>query len=220
VRRVVEEAAYDAILVLGGGVREAGVLPPWVLRRLDLAIELARGAYIVTSSAGTTHKPPPIDANGFPIFEWVAAVKYLIGAGVPADRILVDRYSYDTIGNAYFTRIVHADPMAFRRLMVITSDFHLPRARRVFEWVYGLTPRSSEYELHYRGVPDDDLDRSALEQRLEKERRSMDALATLTRRLTTVRDFHRWFFAEHNAYNAAGKAFGEGKVGDVELQSY
>jgi uncharacterized SAM-binding protein YcdF (DUF218 family) len=211
---------YDAILVPGGGVRDGGTLPLWVLRRLELAVELARGAYIVTLSAGTTHRPPPINKRGFPIFEADAGAKYLIGAGVAADRILVERYSYDTIGNAYFSRVVHVDPQGFRRLMVITSEFHLPRTKSVFEWVYGLTPQAADYSLHFEGVPDDGVDRAALEERREKERQGMDALMDLIPRLTTMSDFHRWLFTEHRAYNAGSKGFGEGNLGGPALESY
>ena len=222
VRRIVEELIerYDAVLVPGGGVRAGGELPRWVQRRLDLAIELSRGAYIVTLSAGTTHRAPPLDENGFPIFESAAGAKYLIGAGVPADRVLIEAHSYDTIGNAFFSRVVHVDPQGFRKLLVITSDFHLPRTQRVFEWVYGLTPQRVPYLLHFRGVPDDDMERSALIERRERERRSMDALTELTQRFTTMKDFHRWLFTEHKAYDSKGEAFGEGAVGGVALQSY
>lgn len=195
-------------------------MPPWVQRRLDLAIELARGAYIVTLSAGTVHRPPPLDKEGFPIFESAAAARYLIGAGVPAGRVLVERYSYDTIGNAYFSRLVHVDPQGWKRLLVITSDFHLPRTQRVFEWVFGLTPPASAYELHFRGVPDDGMDRDALKERRDKERRSIELLTQLSDRLTTMRDFHQWFFTKHDAYNAEAQAFGSGKVGGFALQSY
>jgi uncharacterized SAM-binding protein YcdF (DUF218 family) len=198
---------YDAILVPGGGVREGGLLPTWVERRLDLAIRLREQSYIVTLSAGTTHRPPPRDANGYPIFESIAAARYLIAAGVPPDRILAETHSWDTVGNAFFSRVVHLEPQGLRNLLVITSDFHLPRTELAFNWVYGLKPEQAQYEIHFVGVADPDMDPSVLHERREKERKSLEGLAPLTRRLTTMRDFHRWLFTEHSAYSAAGKGF-------------
>jgi hypothetical protein len=211
---------YDAILVPGGGVREGGELPTWVRRRLDLAAELSGGCYIITLSAGTVHRPPPLDNRGFPIFEAVAAAQYLVRAGVPANRVLTETCSYDTIGNAFFSRILHADPQGLRRLLIITSDFHLPRTEAAFTWVYRLTPTAASYELHFRDVADHDMDPSLLNARQERERKSLESLKSLTQRLTTLKDFHRWLFTEHSAYNSNADAFSQRNLTDDLLRSY
>ena len=39
--------AYDAILILGGGVREGGELPAWSKSRFDLALKRAQGEFFV-----------------------------------------------------------------------------------------------------------------------------------------------------------------------------
>jgi uncharacterized SAM-binding protein YcdF (DUF218 family) len=210
----------DAILIPGGGVREGGALPSWVERRLDRAVQLDAGQYIITLSAATTHRPPPLDKNSFPIFESVAAAKYLIDAGVQPERILTETHSYDTIGNAFFSRVIHADPLRLCRLLVITSDFHLPRAQAVFNWIYGLEPRTVPYELQFESVFDPSMDGNVLRDREEKERRSLASLADLTNRITTLRDLHRWLFTEHEAYKAAGRDFGSRRVGDAALLTY
>src|SRR5574341_227154 len=109
---------YDAILIPGGGVREGGDLPLWTKRRLDRAIETQRGEFIITLSAGTLHRPPPSDADGFPIFESIAAAAYLVRRGIEPRRILAETCSYDTIGNAFFSRVVHVDPLGLRKLLI------------------------------------------------------------------------------------------------------
>jgi hypothetical protein len=200
-------------------VGEGGALPPWVKRRLDRAVELG-APYLITLSAGTTHRPPPLDPNSFPIFESVAAAQYLIDAGIPPGRILTETHSYDTIGNAFFSRLIHADPQGLRRLLVITSDFHFSRTREAFNWIYGLTPRTLEYELDFEPVSDAGIDESALRGREEKERQSLTDLADLAKRITTLRDFHRWLFADHQAYNAVHRAFGEKKLSEATLRTY
>jgi uncharacterized SAM-binding protein YcdF (DUF218 family) len=206
---------HDAVLVPGGGVREGGELPSWVRARLDLAVQRYEGAYIIALSAGTTHRPPPVDGDGFPIFESVAAARYLVSAGVPADRILVETCSYDTVGNAFFSRVIHADPLGLRRLLVITSDFHVARAQAVFEWVYGLTPQAAAYEMDFAGVADPAMDTAILRERQKRERASLEALAALTPNIRSMRDFHRWLFTEHSAYRSTARSF----AGDA-LASY
>jgi len=210
----------DAILVLGNGVREGGALPSWIQHQLDRAIQLHRGEYVIALSAGTTHRPPPLDARGFPILEAVAAARYLMERGIAPDRILTETCSYDTIGNAFFSRVIHVEPRRLRRLLLIVPDFHRARSEAVFRWVYGLEPASVPFELHFEAVADPDMDTAILRARLEHERVRLDALADLTQRVTTMHDFHRWLFTEHDAYNALRRGFGGGQVDALTLQSY
>jgi len=191
---------YDAILILGGGVHECGKLPLWVEARLQRALDLEQGEPIITLSVGTTHKPPPLDEHGFPIFESVAAASYLADHGIAPERILVEATSYDTIGNAYFSRVIHVDPAGFRRLLIITSAFHMPRTEAVFRWVYGLDAPARGYELHFEVTPDAGVSVEALEARREKERASLERLRPAMARITTLQELHRWLFGEHGAY--------------------
>ena len=45
------------------------------------------------------------------------------------------------VGNAYFALTIHAIPAGWRRLAVVTSDFHMPRTRDLFEAAAGLAGR-------------------------------------------------------------------------------
>jgi hypothetical protein len=207
---------FDAVLVPGGGVREGGVLPPWVRARLDLALRLCEGSRIIALSAGTTYRPPPLDPNGFPIFESVAGARYLIAAGVPPEQILTETHSYDTIGNAFFSRVLHVDVLGLRRLLVITSEFHMPRTEAVFRWVYGLTPKALEYELTFRAAPDE----ISADGRAAKERASLEKLLPLTRRITTMESFHQWLFSEHQAYQPQAAGFGRNTLSGDALEFY
>jgi len=210
----------DAIVIPGNGIREGGVLPSWVKRHLDRAIELYSGELMMTLSGGTTHRPPPRDANGFPIFEAIVAAQYLIGRGIPAERILTETSSYDTIGNAFFSRVIHAEPRKLHRLLVIASDFHLARVRAAFQWVYGLEPRSVPWELSFEEVSDPDMDPVVLKARKEREKERLEDLAGLTGRIRTMPDLHRWLFSEHTAYDATRSGFGAGDVRGAALESY
>jgi hypothetical protein len=190
--------SFDAILVPGGGVRERGEIPPWVERRLQRAAAVQQGEPIILLSAGTPYKPPPLDTLGFPIFESRAGAAYLIAQGIPATQLLTETSSYDTIGSAYFSKTIHVDPRGFRKLLVITSNFHMPRTEAAFRWVYEMGDVS--YDLNFESVPDDGLDARALASRAEKERSGLASLATLRARIRTPLEFHRWLFTEHKAY--------------------
>jgi hypothetical protein len=198
--------AYDAILVPGGGVREGGELPLWVKRRFDRVIEIYKNEYVITLSAGTLLKPPPLDDRGFTIFESVAGAQYLIKNGIPPKKILVETCSYDTIGNAYFARVIHVDPRGFIKLLVITSEFHMPRTERIFRWVFGLSPISSSYELSFEAVSDVGMDEKALKTRKLAEKANIARLTITKSRIHTLEELHKWLFTKHDAYAMAAKS--------------
>ncbi|MBT9313319.1 YdcF family protein [Leptothoe kymatousa] len=196
--------AYDAVFIPGGGVRANGELPLWTQRRLTHAIEISQSAsYIIPLSAGTTHKPPPLDPEGFPIFESVAAAQYLIQRGIAPEQILVETCSYDTIGNVYFSRVIHIDPLQLKRLLIVTSEFHMPRTQGIFEWIYGLEGLSQNYELEFQAVSDAGIDPKLLAARKSREVKSLENVQTLAQKNQTMQQFHAWLFQQHGAYAMA-----------------
>jgi uncharacterized SAM-binding protein YcdF (DUF218 family) len=194
----------DAVLVPGGGVEPGGSPAPWVRARLDraMAVAVAGSAPIITLSAGTTHKPLPLDPAGAPLFESVAGARYLLAKGFPAERTLVETMSYDTIGNAFFARVIHTDPLDLRSLTIVTSAFQMPRVTAVFEWVFGLS--TDRYRLVFEPVPDVGIDPEALDERRRRERRSLDNVTRLRERHRTLADLHHWLFTQHAAYSLTG----------------
>ena len=193
---------YDAVLVPGGGLRPEGALPPLVLDRLEAARALAGEAPIIPLSAMTLHRAPPLDAAGFPVLESIAAARALLARGVPAERIWAETASLDTIGNAYFARVIHTHPAGLRRLLVVNSAFHTPRTRMVFDWVFGLPPAEPPYALDYHTVPDRGLTEAGLEARRAKEVARMESLRRTIPRIASLAALHRWLFTEHRAYAA------------------
>ncbi len=213
-----KDAKYETILIPGGGIKDKNEVPMWVRRRLDRAIEIYQGEYIIALSAGTTHKPPSLDNNGFPIFESVVSANYLIKNGIDPRKILYETCSYDTIGNAYFSRVIHVDPGGFRKLLIITSSFHMPRTRAVFEWIYSLeSPFSSDtYDLYFEEVPDEGMDEHILKARIEKEKKSLEYALNLKKKIQTFQQFFQWLFTEHGAYAAAAEPWQiKGKILDT-----
>lgn len=213
-------AAFDAVLVPGGGVRSGGTIPEWVERRFDRAIEIAGDAPIVCLSAGTVYRVPPVDENGLPIYEAVAGANYVLNRGVPAQRILIETSSWDTIGNAFFSLVIHVLPRKFRNLAVITSEFHMTRTRAVFEWIYGFDDLLQVHRLHFEATPDDGMDPEALEARVAKERHSLEAFREVARNIRDLQGLHQWLFTEHDAYAAGRTPAGDPAFGRELLDSY
>lgn len=191
---------YDAILIAGGGVRQGGRLPEWSKRRLDKAVEVAKGEYLITLSAGTTHKPPLLDKNGFVIFEAVAEGKYLIKQGIRPEKVLPENVSYDTIGNAYFARLIHIEPRRFKKLLVITSQFHLPRTKAIFNWIFSLSVPKNYYQLDFLAVSDAGFNKKLLAARIEKEKQSLTNFKKTIKKIKNLKQLHNWLFTEHDAY--------------------
>lgn len=189
---------FDAVLIPGGGLTDSGELLPYVAARLDRAMS-HEAAYFIPLSAGSPHTPPPLDARGYPIYEAVAAAYYLRERGIPERQILTEIFSYDTIGNAFFTRLVHAEPRALRRLHIVNSEFHMPRTEAIFRWVFGLSP-SGGYHLSFEAVENNGIAHEALESRRAKEHASLEQVRVLSQRISTLPQLHEWMYTEHGAY--------------------
>ena len=145
-----QPAHFDSVIVPGGGLDAVGQPAPWVVARLDAALRHdAHTKFYTVLSRGTTHKPPPRDDARFPIDESAASARYLIKRGVDPSRVLQESWSVDTIGNGAFTRLMHADPRQWKRLHVVTSDFHLPRVKAIFEWIFALPPGDGRVQLSF-----------------------------------------------------------------------
>jgi len=206
---------FDAILVPGGGVREGGELPLWVKRRFDKVLEIYRGEFILPLSAGTLHKPPLLDEQGFIRFESVAGANYLMRNGIAPDKILIETSSYDTIGNAFFSRVIHAEPRKFKKLLVVTSEFHMPRTESVFRWIYSLHPLPVKFELEFLAVTDEGMDEISLSARKKAEKENVARLEITREHIHDLQDFHRWLYSEHDAYRAGGWSLQRGTNDDL-----
>lgn len=193
--------SYDAILILGGGLRAGGKLPEYVKRRYDLALARQTGEPMAPLSGGTSHRPAVLDSYGRLLTESVACAGYLVERGIGPDRIYCESTSYDTIGNAYFARVELTDPLGWRRLLIITSQFHMVRAEAIFRWIYALDS-PVPYQLEFAASPDDGLSEATLAARIVRERASLRIVEQLRERLRSLRAVTEWLFTGHGAYRA------------------
>ena len=212
-------AADETLVVLAGGVGEDGLPHETVLRRLQRAAQLykahkaatGRGLSIVCNGGGTTHKPKWVDGSGYSVPEAALMGRQLVQMGVSAEDIYAEGYSDDTIGNAFFLRVMHADVRPeWTRLRIITSEFQMERTRAIYGWVFGLSPLPAgkgSYELYYEAVPDEGaLPPRALRSRRSREARSLQAFVngSLRRATSRLAELHTFIFLRHGGYTIGG----------------
>ena len=177
---------------------------------------------ILCLSAGTAHLPQLIGPDGYPIWESTASANYILqkiqqqqddsrGPSLPSDQVFVETTSYDTIGNAYFTRTSHTDINGWRNLLVITDEFHMDRTKLIFDWIFGaaLGERSdkssskNDYKLTYLSTPNVGLSEQAITARTEREQSSAMNLRTkIIPNYSTLREIYTFITQEHSLYNA------------------
>lgn len=204
---------YDAIFILGGSYVDENTLPEWVQSRLNAAIYNEKSAKLfVVLSRGTPHKPPPITSDGFPVDESSIMANYLIDRGIPKCKVIKESWSFDTIGNAYAALTLHAIPRNLRKLLIITSDFHMPRTKAIFNKVFSLLPLDI-FALEY-------LETESQLSISQKETDSLKAWIERSNTMHTLCDLHTFIFHEHKAYNTETYVHSKSNHSDMDLRMY
>lgn len=134
----------DAIVILGGGITAEGVLSHATRERLDCFLKkrkaLSRASIILSGRWSGFMKVEPR------ITEAQEMKEYLIKHGVGAHQIIIESESLDTISNAVFVRQVVDRHRHWKKILLITSDWHMERALWIFQRIlvksYKVTPLS------------------------------------------------------------------------------
>lgn len=148
------------VVVLGGGIDLQGKIPAYVYSRLDEAIKLRENFNCKILVSGEYsflyNKVKPPFTEAFKMQE------YLLGKGVPADQIIKEEQSKDTIGNAYYSKKYIFLPKKEKKAVIITSDFQVERVKYIFDKIFG-----PEYEFKIIGIESNlpDGEREAVWQR-------------------------------------------------------
>jgi hypothetical protein len=153
--------------------------------------------------------------QGSVVHECAVMARYLQLNGVSEKMILQESVSGDTIGNAYFARVIHTDPGGLKRLLIVTSQFHMPRTRAIFEWVFGLDDRG--YDLEFLAIADDAL---ATKDRLARERGQIRKVMNYRKRVQTLAQFHRWLFSAHAGHDLYATGYKKEKIAHVARKLY
>ena len=114
-------------LVLGPG----GEPSPLLRERCRLAASLAeenQDLLVITSGA---------DPANVGVTEAEVMRDILIAQGIKEDRVILEREATSTVANAYFVLMKIKDILGYNKiqLVLVTSDYHMPRAAWIFQSV-------------------------------------------------------------------------------------
>ena len=119
---------FDAAIVLGGGVTDKDLKA-----RVNKALELFRkgkvAKIIMSGRYDLFQKGRRTEAEKMK--------QYAIIKGLAKGVILKEEESRDTVGNAVFTLKHILKPKKWKKVIVVTSDYHMPRTRFIFKHVLG-----------------------------------------------------------------------------------
>lgn len=114
----------DAIIILGYPAKSSHKPGPILRSRLDKGIELYKqGLAKKVVLTGAAVRNANIEAE--------VMAEYCKRNGIDEDALILEKKAYNTYENALYTRkIMKAQKL--RTGIVVTSDFHIPRARYIF----------------------------------------------------------------------------------------
>ena len=128
---------YDAVLVLSSNLDHEGNLTRYSISRIEEAFRVyAIGETNRIALSGSTSQQMK---------------EYLIQKNVFDGAISLEDFSKDTLGNAVFSKLVLALPNVWRNILVVSSDFHIPRVRKIFDFVYGCDFQVNYYGTQFNG---------------------------------------------------------------------
>lgn len=157
------------IVVLGYRLAGSGYMFPELTGRLELALYAAEkypNALVLCTGGGTAPDAPDITEAGQMSY-------WLLKNGVEKERIITEPNSLHTIDNAkYSFDIIQSRYPQIRHLVIVTSDYHLPRSTTLFHAKAALTAYETGaepitiaailgYDADHEGVAEDPLDQTA-----------------------------------------------------------
>ncbi|ADQ67529.1 hypothetical protein C499_18609 [Halogeometricum borinquense DSM 11551] len=119
--------------------------------------------------------------------------EYAVRQGVDPDRIVLDPFAHDTIGNAYFTRVLCDNlGLDIDELSLVTDDFHAPRAKYAFDQCFGA---DVAVETTHAVETETDCDDSTCQQKLQRTRAFFESIPAgdieaIRQRLHTHHDYY------------------------------
>lgn len=209
---------------MAGGLKDDGSVHQWVANRLDLVYETyinsnnnnhknknnknsnSQKPLIIATGGGTYHKPEIRGKDGWVIHESTSLARYLIKKGVNSNDIIREWASYDTIASVYFTFVTCIFPRNFENIAIVTSTFHMPRVKLLFEWIFNLHKdyynlNNLNINLVFLEATDDKSEQVVIDARTQREKKSVENLKKLIKKLDNKETFHKWLFEEHKAYS-------------------
>ncbi|PUA31698.1 MAG: hypothetical protein B7O98_08900 [Zestosphaera tikiterensis] len=119
----------DLAVVLGGGLGEAGKM------RTLKGVELIKNGVC---------KQLLLVGNRDEV-EYMTHIA--LREGISPEKLLSDPNSEDTLDNAYYAKLI-AQKVNAKNIALVTSDFHMERALKIFQHVFGSSYIIEPYSVH------------------------------------------------------------------------
>lgn len=125
----------------------------------------------------------------------------------------IETSSYDTIGNAFFARTVFTDVRDWRRVLVVTSRWHMDRTKQIFDWVFSAPSKSEatqaklghkemySYHMRYLMAKDSGMDEHEISDRASKEVGRMQRNREHMQKYKSLCQISSFLNEEHGMYN-------------------
>ena len=194
----------NIICVLAGGLTQTGSPHQFVIERLNKAIEIIEenpdNTIILILGGGTYHKPPFLNSENYVVHESTSCASYLIDKGINHSKIIREWSSYDTIANGFFAFSNYINFLDLNNIHVITSDFHMSRAKLIFNYFNGLFNKN--YKIIYWETVSN-IEKETFRRRVEREKGSFNSFKkNIVDKINTPQKFINWFYMHHKAYTS------------------
>ena len=138
----------SAIIILGPGQLPDGTIVLWGKTRIDAAyqkfLDIVYPSYVILSGGRKSH-----------LTSEASAMRDYIQMQYPEmlKKLLFEELSVDTLQNAFFTKVIHVDPLEIKKLTIITNSFHMPRVKQIFTNLF-----NASYHLEFLEAADPETD--------------------------------------------------------------
>lgn len=124
-----------AIIVLGNRLINKSIHAE-LKGRIETGIRLLGGGSVLILSGGRTN-------SALNKTEAEVMWKYCVDSGIEAGKLVKEENALDTIGNAYFTKLLIDKLRNVNEVIVVSSCYHMERVKFVFHYCYGSTYKLS-----------------------------------------------------------------------------
>jgi vancomycin permeability regulator SanA len=134
---------FDVIFGLGYWINEDGSMNDQSGSRVTRCVDRywERLSEKIIFSGGKEGTEPFSSAFGM--------ARYAAAGGVPPEDLLLDEKSDDTVGHGIFPALAFFEPNGWNRLLVVTNNYHVARAKHILEFMLG-----PSYDIVFDDLPD------------------------------------------------------------------
>ena len=153
---------YETAIILAHGLNKDKSLDRETRERTNLGINIFRENKTGTLLMSGGHKDLG-ECYGVSLSE--AMKRYAIRQGTLGNLILEEDISLETVGELIFCKIGIIDPRNWKKILIVSHGYHIPRVRTITNIVFG-----DEYQIEFESIKSDlNFDKEILEKERESE---------------------------------------------------